>query len=55
MLDPFARFFLLCEARRGEVDGGPALEEEIHREPRALHGRIDAMVETDPAVATATI
>jgi hypothetical protein len=36
----------------------PPARKKIHREPaalKALHGRIDAMIEADPAVATATI
>jgi hypothetical protein len=36
----------------------PPARKRIHREPAALkglHGHIDAMIETDPAIATATI
>lgn len=36
----------------------PPARKKIHREPAALkglHGRIDAMIEADPAIATATI
>jgi hypothetical protein len=36
----------------------PPARKRIHREPealRGLHGHIDAMIETDPAIATATI
>ena len=36
----------------------PPARKKIHREPaalKALHGRIDAMIEADPAIATATI
>lgn len=36
----------------------PPARKRIHREPEALqglHGHIDAMIETDPAIATATI
>lgn len=36
----------------------PPIRKKINREPAALeglHGRIDAMIEADPAIATATI
>jgi hypothetical protein len=36
----------------------PPARKKIHREPAALkglHGRIDTMIEADPAIATATI